>query len=80
MAVLEYERDFYVHTVLKGYHDYIRPAGILDIFQDIASDHAEKIGVGYHALLAKKYLWVVNYIEFEIKNIETITRDIKVRT
>ena len=80
MAVLEYERDFYVHTVLKGNHDYIRPAGVLDIFQDIASDHAALIGVGYEAMLAKKYLWVVNYIEFEINDIKTITRDIKVKT
>ena len=33
--------------------DKIRPTAILDLFQGIATDHANEIGVGYEALKAK---------------------------
>lgn len=39
--------------------DKIRPTAILDLFQGIATDHANEIGVGYEALKAKNIAWIL---------------------
>ena len=39
--------------------DKIRPTAILDLFQGIATDHANEIGVGYEELKAKNIAWIL---------------------
>ena len=66
MALMLYEANYAVHTFQADIHDKIRPAAILDFFQDVASINAEQLGVGYHDVLALNLYWVVLYEEFEI--------------
>lgn len=66
MAVMLYETNFYVHAIDTDLKDKIRPASVLSYFQDAASVHAVKLGVGYHDLLDMNLYWVILYEEFEI--------------
>lgn len=41
-----------------GQHGRLTPLGVFTVFQNIASQHAEEIGVGISALEAKKIFWL----------------------
>lgn len=46
--------------------DRIKPSAVLDLFQDVAGQHAEELGVGFSAMLEKNYLWVLTRVKFKI--------------
>ena len=80
MAIMELEKEFFIHTSMVGKNDYIRPAAILDLFQDMASLHANEIGVGFDDIVKKNYLWIVSSIEFnQYKQFKSISY-VKVKT
>lgn len=64
--LLKFDKEYFVHTSMVGKGDYIRPAAILDLFQDSAGLHADNIGVGFKNISKKGILWVVSYLEFEV--------------
>ena len=47
-------------------YDRILPSSVLSLFQDAAGQHGEQIGVGFHEMLEKNYLWVVVRLKFKI--------------
>ncbi len=47
-------------------YNNIKPSAVLDLFQDAACRHAEELGVGFDAMLARSYLWVLTRINFKI--------------
>lgn len=49
-------------------HDNITPTAILDIAQDIAGIHADKLNLGFEDLYQKKLIWVLLRNRFEIIN------------
>ena len=44
----------------------IKPGAVLELFQDAAGQHAEELGVGFDAMLARSYLWVLTRVRFQI--------------
>lgn len=44
----------------------VSPYSVLSIFQDVATKHAEALGVGFSSMLQKKLLWVTMRIKFEV--------------
>lgn len=44
----------------------ISPFAVLSIFQDIATKHAEALGVGFYQMLKRNLLWVTMRIKFEV--------------
>lgn len=80
MAIMLHEDIFSVHTSQCDIHDRIRPAAVLDFFQDVASVHAEILGVGFNDLLKLDLYWVILYEEFEfVKDVRWLNK-VKVRT
>ena len=47
-------------------HGNVLPAVVLDLFQKAAGHHAEHLGVGFEAMLAKNLLWVVTQIKYQV--------------
>lgn len=45
-------------------HGNLLPVVVLDLFQKAAGNHAERLGVGFEAMLAKNMLWVVTQIKY----------------
>jgi acyl-ACP thioesterase len=66
MALMYYERNYFVQTRDCDQYDNFKPSSVLDYFSDIASYHADMIGVGYKATLEMGLYWVVLFQEFEI--------------
>lgn len=47
-------------------HGNLLPAVVLDLFQNAAGQHAERLGVGFEAMLAKNMLWVVTQVKYQV--------------
>lgn len=47
-------------------YDRLLPSSVLSLFQDAAGQHGEQIGVGFHEMLEKNYLWVVVRLKYGI--------------
>ena len=48
------------------HHGNVLPNVVLDLFQKAAGNHAERLGVGFEAMLAKNLLWVVTQIKYQV--------------
>ena len=44
----------------------IKPAAVLDLFQDAAGQHAAELGLGFDQMLERSYLWVMRKIKFRV--------------
>lgn len=44
----------------------MHPSEMLDIFQNVATAHAEKLGVGFAKMIEKNLLWVVTQIKYQV--------------
>lgn len=60
--------------------NHIKPASVLDLFQDIASRHAEKIGVGFEAMKERSYFWVLIKIKFQVVSQPSFQQKVIVKT
>lgn len=66
MALMEFEKSYYIHTSYVDFTDMIKPSSVLDIFQDMAGKHGMNMGIGFQDLIKLNYYWVVLYNEFEV--------------
>jgi acyl-ACP thioesterase len=70
-------------TLYNSYFDLnnnLSAKSILNIFQDVASIHGEKIGVGYLDMLNKNLYWVLSRIKFDIVKMPQINQTVVVKT
>lgn len=61
-------------------NDRLTIKSILNIFQDVASIHAEFIGVGYEEMLRKNLYWVLSRIKLDIIRMPKINETVIVET
>ena len=81
MAIMYKTINFNVRERDVNLKDEIRPATVLDYFQDTAGIHAGELGVGYEPMVEKKLFWVILYVTFEaVGRIPTFGEVIKVNT
>ncbi len=58
----------------------LRPAAIMDLFQDIAGRHANQLGCGLEALLEKNVVWILVKLRFRVLKDAHMYQQVKVRT
>lgn len=61
-----YENTFRLRTLDFDCNAQLKPSAILDLFQEVAGAHAEKLGIGFEKLVEKKLLWVITKVKFEL--------------
>jgi len=66
MAIMKYETKIKLYNSYFDMNDKISAKAVLNIFQDVASSHAEGIGVGFEKMLKKNLYWVLSRIKFDI--------------
>lgn len=66
MSTLNYKTKITLFNSYFDYNDNLSYKSILNIFQDVASIHAEEIGVGYEAMLNRNLYWVLSRIKIDI--------------
>ena len=61
-------------------YDNIRPSSVLDIFQDVAGQHAESFNAGYSDLKKDNILWVILRTKFEVIKEPKFYSEVEVNT
>ncbi len=61
-----WEREYILRANDFDKYNHVKPAAVLELFQDAAGQHAEEIGVGFDVMIQRKYLWVLTRIKFKI--------------
>lgn len=57
--MIKYEKEYKLRLSDFDCYGRLSPAGALGIFQDISGDHAERLGIGYDAMLEHGLFWVI---------------------
>ncbi len=78
--IMRFSRDMSPLAGSFDANDVLRPASVLDIFQDAAARHAELLGCGYLNMLNKNRLWVLLRNHYEVVKYPYYTQDLTVST
>lgn len=80
MSIMKHKTNITLYNSYFDLNDALTPKSILNIFQDVASVHAEEIGVGYSDMLAKNLYWVLSRVKFDIIKQPTPNQSVIVET
>ena len=54
-----FEKEFYLRTSDFDCRMDLQPSAVLDLFQDVAGEHARVLGIGRDTMLEKNLIWVI---------------------
>mgnify|MGYP001232358958 CR=1 FL=1 len=80
MALSKLEKEYHVHVYEAGPDGKLNLYSLFDYFQDIASEHAIKLGYGRDDLLEQNNFWVLSRIYAEISEMPEWGEKITVTT
>jgi len=80
MSLMKYSAKVTLYNSYFDKNDRLSMKSILSIFQDVASIHAEEIGVGYKEMLNKNLYWVLSRIKIDIVKMPEINQTVVVET
>ena len=80
MNLMKYETRITLYNSYFDFNDRLTAKSILSIFQDVASIHAEEIGVGYESMLINNLYWVLSRIKFDVIKMPKINEVVVVET
>lgn len=78
--LLKYEKDYSVHVYETGPNGKLTLYSLFDFLQDIASDHAVRLGYGRDEMLRRNTFWVLSRIYAEISCMPEWGSTIKIKT
>ena len=78
--IMRFSRDISPLAGSFDLNDNLRPASVLDMFQDIAARHAEVLGCGYLPMLKKNRLWVLLRNHYEVVKYPYYTQELVIST
>ena len=61
-----WKKEYYLRASDFDKFNHIKPASVLDLFQDAAGQHAIELGVGFCDMIKRNYLWVLTKIKFKV--------------
>ncbi len=61
-----FEKEFYLRTSDFDCRMQLQPAAVLDLFQDVAGEHARALGIGRDAMMAEKLIWVIVRVRYRV--------------
>lgn len=80
MAIMKYKTEITLFNSYFDINDNLSTKAILNIFQDVASIHAEDLGVGYLSMLEKNLYWVLSRVKIDILKMPKINQTVIVET
>ena len=80
MELMRHKAKITLYNSYFDFNDRLSMKSILNIFQDVASAHAEEIGLGYNDMCEKNYYWVLSRIKFDILKMPKINQKVIVET
>jgi acyl-ACP thioesterase len=61
-------------------HDQLLISSILDLCQDVAGNHANKLGVGFNDMIAQNKIWMVIRTKIEIEKYPPFSSEVVIKT
>lgn len=80
MSIMKYKTKITLYNSYFDYNDRLTAKSILAIFQDVASIHAEDIGVGFSTMIEKNLYWVLSRVKYDIIKMPEINQTVIVET
>lgn len=80
MELPKFEKEYQVHVYETGPDGKLSLHSLFDFFQDIASDHAVRLGYGRDDLLKNNNFWVLSRIYAEISSWPSWSEKIHIKT
>lgn len=80
MSTMKYQTQITLYNSYFDINNNISTKSILNIFQDVASIHAEDLEVGYLSMLEKNLYWVLSRIKIDIIKMPQINQIVIVET
>ncbi len=80
MNIMKCSTNITLYNSYFDINDHLTPKSILGLFQDVASIHAEKIGVGYKDMLTKNLYWVLSRVKYDIVKMPQVNQTVVVST
>lgn len=80
MNMNQLERVYRLRTADFDRYDRIIPASVMDIFQDLAGEHAGYIGVGHDDLLKNNLFWILLRVKYEVVKYPGLYSQVKAKT
>lgn len=80
MSLMKFTTKITLYSSYFDLNERLSTKSILNIFQDVASFHAEEIGVGFNDMLAKNLYWVLSRIKFDILKMSKVNQTVIVET
>ena len=80
MSLMKYSTKITLFNSYFDKNDRLSFKAILSIFQDVASIHAEEIGVGYKSMLNQNLYWVLSRVKIDIIKMPEINQTVIVET
>ncbi len=77
---MRFEKTYSLRTSDFDRYERLQASSILDLFQDVAGAHAEKLGIGHDSMLTNNYIWVLVKVKFQIINTPKMYDNVTVRT
>ena len=75
-----YKEDFTVRSYQTDLNARMKPSAILEVMQEAAGQHSERLGLGRSALLAKNTAWVLTRVEVDMDRYPAFEETFSVET
>lgn len=76
----QYEKNYYLRTSDFDCRGKLLPSAVLDLFQDAAGSHADKMGIGHDDMIKQDIVWVLTKVKFKVFADAKMHRSVKVKT
>jgi len=78
--LMKFKKEYNLRTSDFDRYVNILPSSVLDIFQDIAGDHARLLGCDYKALTPRNLLWVIVKVRYTVVKAPSLHQKVHVTT
>ncbi|MBQ2864134.1 MAG: hypothetical protein IJE91_01560 [Clostridia bacterium] len=80
MNEIKYSTQIQLFNSYFDCNNELKPQSVLSVFQDVASEHGEQIGVGYLTMLEKNLFWVLSRVKYDVVKMPKINQIVLVET
>lgn len=76
----KYKKEYEIRSYECDERGTLRLRSLFNLFQDLADEHADKMGVGYHFCIRHQIGWIGGYYHIQIEKMPVWTQKITLRT
>lgn len=80
MKILKYKENFKIRTYDASFNRLASPVSILGFLEEVATNHAQSIGLGYIDSKKEGYYWILRSSKFELTRLPELNEEITVFT